>query len=284
MRSTLSQKMKALRCRLESFLVGLCVTVLQGCEDPPRTKLPEEKTPMKQFTFTDDIQASTELQIGELLRWHDPEDDEVVLCFKLNPVGEWNYGEFVVIRKKFEWDDLGSTTTIILTEDDLAESDMRLDDDFTFSSVEITIESFSDSDNVVEATITGTAVDENQKSLDFRLSSRFHVSRPEKHANHWQRRLEVSMVERFPSHMTVRHYTKPNDYGLRYGDVYFSEFKATDDELILIQSVFDSSRECNLYVARPDDPTLDSENRTFPFTESGLQNMTAYINREITKR
>ena len=208
----------------------------------------------------------------------------MILCFKLDPTGQWNYGEFIVTRSEFEWDDLDSIPTIELTENELAQSDMRLGDDFTFSSARITIESFSDSEDIVQATIVGTAVDENQKSHDFQLSSQFHVVRPEKHAVHWQERLEVSMVDHLPSHSTVRHFTEPSDYGLRYGDVYFSEFKTAEGEQILIQRMFDSPDACDLYVAEPDDPMIDSEERTFAFTDAGIERMVAYITRENTKR
>ena len=239
---------------------------------------------MQQLAFADDSQEPTQLKIGDLLCWHDPEEDEVVLCFKLDPAGQWNYGEFIVMRNEFEWDDFVPHPTIALTDDELAASDMRIGNDFTFSSAEITVEDFSDSEDIVRATITGIVVDEDEQTHDFRLSSLFHIVRRQKDAAHWQQRLTESMVDRFPSFQTVRHYTEQSDYGLRYGDVYFSEFKTSYDEPILIQLVFDSSATCELYVARPDDPTIDYDDRTFPATESGLKRMTAYIKHEFTKR
>lgn len=236
-----------------------------------------------QLVFADEVQPPAELGMGTLLRWHDPRADEVVLCFKLEPKGDWDYGELIVSRAVFAWEQFEGKPTFELTEAELADSDLHLrGSTFWFANASIIVEEFFDTNDVARATITGQVEnDTTGQRHDFRIQSPFHLVRPEKYAEKWQARFEESMRRALPDFTLERHFTEPSDYGLRYGDGYFSEFKNADGDSILIQLDFDSSDVCDLFIALPDDPNIESQDRTFPFTGPGFKQMTVFLNRTL---
>jgi|GEM_PF-6069544 len=233
---------------------------------------------------TDPFQLPAAFQIGKLLRWHDPDGDEAVLCFKLEPPGRWDYGEFIVMRDEFEWHHLEKLPAIELLQDELADCDFHLGRPLEFSKVTIKIDQFSDDEDMVWATITGRGSEvESGQPHDIRITSQFHIVRPAKHAPQWQQRLETAMADRLPAYTLKRHYTEPNDYGLRYGDVYFAEFENPQGDMVLIQLIFDSADTCELYIAEPFSPE-NEEDRIFPFTEAGLERLSEHFIQVLEKQ
>ncbi|MEM7013591.1 MAG: hypothetical protein AAF585_19135 [Verrucomicrobiota bacterium] len=187
------------------------------------------------------------------------------------------YGEWVYTADEFKWDQLSGLPSFDLSEADLEDSALCLGQQLAFSSAQIVVEKFSDADDMVSVIITGAVMDEAKQTHRFRASSWFYLVRKSKHAKSWQEKIVLCMVRSFPNFTFSRHYTEASDYGLRYGDEYFSEFIGPRGEVILIQLEFDSPDLCKLYVCRPFQPMVSENDRRFIFDAAGFEEMSVFI-------
>ena len=200
--------------------------------------------------------------MGSLISFYSPEEKEHNIVFKLNSPVWGCYGEFNHTLQKFEWENLHSLETN-LNENELGYSDFCFGEegkelDYKISKASIKVISYNENADLAEAIITGTCQLEDSSSvIPFEIHSFFHTERPEKYAKFWNEKIEEFLSKY--SVKDLKHFEEESDYGLRYGNDYFTSFTASSGKIIHCQKIFEDTSECNLYV------TIENGNFYEPF-------------------